>query len=104
MPRHEKFETFVKKTYQESSMEERKNIGEEYKEIEDKVNEYYEKKVSAEDFQEAVKENVEVAEGVIAVLNKKLRDANRKLTSISESNATVPPTLPVEEEPLDDLG
>ncbi len=54
MPRHEKFETFIKKAYQESSMEKRKSIREDYEEIEDKVNDYYEKKINAKDLSSAL--------------------------------------------------
>lgn len=47
MPRQEKFETFVGKTYKEGSLEKRKEIRTDYENIEDQINSYYEKKITA---------------------------------------------------------
>lgn len=47
-----KFETFTKETYEEPSLKNRKEIQASYIAIEDKVNDFYEKKISAKEFAE----------------------------------------------------
>jgi CRP-like cAMP-binding protein/HEAT repeat protein len=53
-------------------------------------------RVSAEEFHEAVRETVEIAEAVIQVLNRRLREADRRLSQARSSRvpSIAPPSLP----------
>jgi CRP-like cAMP-binding protein/HEAT repeat protein len=53
-------------------------------------------RVSAEDFHDAVRETVEIAEAVIQVLNGRLREADKRLAALSGSPAPVPRTVAVD--------
>tara|TARA_Y100000031_G_scaffold144412_1_gene175833 strand:+ start:2628 stop:3728 length:1101 start_codon:yes stop_codon:yes gene_type:complete len=48
MPR-QKFENFIEKTYEVSSLQKRAEIAKEYKNVEQKINDFYEKKISAKE-------------------------------------------------------
>ncbi len=51
-------------------------------------------RVSAEDFHEAVRENVEIAEAVIRVLNRRLREVDRRLAEARRTSGAPPPAEP----------
>ena len=51
-------------------------------------------RVSADDFHEAVRENVEIAEAVIRVLNRRLRDVDRRLAEARRTSGSPPPAEP----------
>ncbi len=58
-------------------------------------------RVSAEHFHEAVRESSEIAEAVIQVLNRRLREADRRLANAQGGDAVVaaaPPTIAVSEQ------
>jgi CRP-like cAMP-binding protein/HEAT repeat protein len=57
-------------------------------------------RVSAEDFHAAVRETVEIAEGVIQVLNRRLREADRRLANVRASRTPLPPRGAPASEPL----
>jgi HEAT repeat protein/ATP/ADP translocase len=53
-------------------------------------------RVSAEDFHEAMRETTEIAEAVIQVLNRRLRDADRRLAARSEALAEPGPDATID--------
>ncbi|WP_437489378.1 HEAT repeat domain-containing protein [Sorangium sp. So ce1014] len=56
-------------------------------------------RVSAEDFHEAVRETAEIADAVIRVLNRRLREADRKLADAHARLSLLPKALPAREPP-----
>jgi CRP-like cAMP-binding protein len=51
-------------------------------------------RVSAEDFHDAVRETVEIAEAVIQVLNRRVRESDRRLAEARARLSLVAPTPP----------
>jgi CRP-like cAMP-binding protein len=56
-------------------------------------------RVSADDFHEAMRETVEIAEAVIQVLNRRLREADRRLAA---REGTPPPPPPTDQPPAEE--